>query len=92
VPAACCAPWLIDQLEAAVERSGVRPRQLPSGAGHDAMAVAALCPIGMLFTRCKAGISHNPAEAITAGDADVAVRVLIDFLRHLTPPSPSASH
>jgi allantoate deiminase len=89
--AACaCAPWLIEQLEAAVLRAGVRPRRLPSGAGHDAVALAALCPIGMLFTRCKRGISHNPAESITAEDADVAIRVLVDFLRHFAPPSTAA--
>jgi len=41
----------------------------------------------MLFVRCKDGISHNPAEAITADDADAAVRVLIDFIRHFTPPA-----
>jgi allantoate deiminase len=40
----------------------------------------------MLFVRCAGGISHNPAEAITARDADAAIRVLTDFLRHLTPP------
>jgi allantoate deiminase len=90
-PAVTCVPWLMDQLEAAVVRLGIGPRRLPSGAGHDGLAVAALCPVGMLFTRCKAGISHNPAEAITAADADVAVRVLIDFLRHLAPPDVTAS-
>ena len=47
--------------------------------------MAALCPIGMLFVRCKDGISHNPAESITAEDADAAVRVLLDFLRHFRP-------
>jgi allantoate deiminase len=84
--AACpCDPGLIAQLEAAVARAGVRPCRLPSGAGHDAMAVAFLCPIGMLFLRCRGGISHNPAEAITAEDADLAVRVLVDFLRHFRP-------
>lgn len=90
-PAVTCIPWLMDQLEAAVVRLGIGPRRLPSGAGHDGLAVAALCPVGMLFARCKAGISHNPAEAITAEDADVAVRVLIDFLRHLVPPDVTAS-
>ncbi len=85
--AATCAPWLVEQLSAAVERSGIEPRRLPSGAGHDGLAMVALCPIGMLFVRCAGGISHNPAEAITAEDADIAVRVLIDFLRHLAPPS-----
>jgi allantoate deiminase len=83
--AARCAPWLVEQLAAAVERSGIRPRLLPSGAGHDGLAMAALCPIGMLFVRCKGGISHNPAESITAADAGAAVRVLLDFLRHLDP-------
>jgi hydantoinase/carbamoylase family amidase len=82
-PAASCAPWLVEQLAAAVERAGIKPRRLPSGAGHDGLAMAGLCPIGMLFVRCKEGISHNPAEAITAEDADVAVRVLLDFLRRL---------
>jgi allantoate deiminase len=46
----------------------------------------ALCPIAMLFVRCKDGISHNPAESITARDADTAIQVLEDFLRHLTLP------
>jgi allantoate deiminase len=80
--AVSCDPALIEQLTAAVERAGIAPRLLPSGAGHDAMALAALCPIAMLFVRCARGISHNPAEAISAADADLAVRVLLDFLRH----------
>jgi allantoate deiminase len=85
VPAATCAPQLIGQLEAAVARAGIRPLRLPSGAGHDALAMADLCPVGMLFIRCKGGISHNPAESVTIGDAGTAVRVLLDFLRHFEP-------
>jgi hydantoinase/carbamoylase family amidase len=83
--AAACAPWLVEQLEAAVARCGIQPRLLPSGAGHDGLAMQALCPIGMLFVRCKGGISHNPAESITTEDADAAVRVLVDFLHHFRP-------
>ena len=49
-------------VSAAVERAGVRPLRLPSGAGHDALAMAALCPIGMLFVRCKGGHQPQPAE------------------------------
>ena len=41
----------------------IAPRRLPSGAGHDALAIAALVPDGMLFVRCKGGISHHPAES-----------------------------
>ena len=81
-PAVTCDPGLVAQLEAAVERAGVAPLRLPSGAGHDGLAIAALCPIAMLFVRCKGGISHNPAESITVKDADVATGVLLDFLRH----------
>jgi allantoate deiminase len=84
--AAVCAPWLVAQLEAAVTRAaGLRPCRLPSGAGHDGLAMVALCPIGMLFVRCAGGISHNPAESITTEDADVAVRVLLDLLRNFQP-------
>ncbi|MBD0273152.1 MAG: allantoate amidohydrolase [Acetobacteraceae bacterium] len=85
--AAVCAPALVEQLGAAVARAtGLRPRLLPSGAGHDGLAMIALCPIGMLFVRCGGGISHNPAESITTEDADAAARVLLDFLRHFRPP------
>ncbi|UEM23649.1 allantoate amidohydrolase [Skermanella mucosa] len=84
-PATACAPELIERLSAAVRRCGLPPRRLPSGAGHDAMAVASLCPVGMLFTRCRGGISHNPGESITVEDADLTVRVLLDFIRHFRP-------
>jgi allantoate deiminase len=81
--AVSCDAGLIEALAAAVERAGVRPRRLPSGAGHDAIALAALCPVAMLFVRCEGGISHNPAEAITTADAGLAVQVLLDALRHV---------
>ena len=83
--ATACSQRLISELEAAVERSGIRPLKLPSGAGHDGQAVAALCPIVMLFLRCKDGVSHNPAEAIAMEDAVTAVRVMLDFLVNLDP-------
>ncbi|MGI9492041.1 MAG: allantoate amidohydrolase [Geminicoccaceae bacterium] len=83
--AASCSPKLIGELEAAFGRSGIRPFLLPSGAGHDGQAVVALCPIVMLFLRCKDGISHHPAEAIDIDDAVIAVRVMLDFLVNLDP-------
>jgi allantoate deiminase len=86
-PAVACAPWLVGRLGEAVGRARVRPRLLPSGAGHDGLAMAALCPIGMLFVRCAGGVSHNPAEAIEAADAGLCVAVLVDFLRRFVPPS-----
>jgi len=82
-PAAPCAPRLMDQLGEAVQRAGLPRFDLLSGAGHDAMAMAAVTEVAMLFTRCgNGGISHNPLETMTADDADIAARVLLDFLHH----------
>ncbi len=83
--AAGCDPALMEQLDKAVERQGFRPLRLPSGAGHDAMALSALCPIAMLFVRCGGGISHNPLESITGEDAEAAARVFLDFLENFDP-------
>jgi allantoate deiminase len=74
---------LIGQLEDAARSLGIAPLHLSSGAGHDAVAMANLCPSAMLFVRCKGGISHNPAESITVEDADVATRVLIEAVRRI---------
>jgi N-carbamoyl-L-amino-acid hydrolase len=59
------------------------PLHLPSGAGHDAMVMAGITEMGMLFVRCgNGGISHHPDESLTAEDAEVAARVFADFLLH----------
>ena len=74
----------MDQLGAAVQRAGLPRRDLASGAGHDAMALANICDVAMLFTRCgNGGISHNRLETMSADDADLAACVLLDFLRQL---------
>ncbi len=80
-PATVCDPTLIAALDAAARAVGHQPVHLPSGAGHDAMAMAALCPVAMLFVRCAGGVSHHPAESISLKDADAAMRVLLHFLR-----------
>jgi N-carbamoyl-L-amino-acid hydrolase len=80
--AAPCAPRLMQQFGDAIERAGLPRFDLLSGAGHDAMAMAAITDVAMLFTRCgNGGISHNPLETMTADDADIAAQVLLDFLR-----------
>ncbi len=81
-PAAPCSPVMIEKIARAIERQGVAARRLNSGAGHDAMVMAALCPIGVLFVRCAEGISHNPLESITPRDADICAYVLLDFIRN----------
>jgi allantoate deiminase len=82
-PATVMDPRLVAVLEEAATALGVPAVRLPSGAGHDAVAMATLCPAAMLFVRCKGGISHNPAESITEADADIAVRVLIEALKRI---------
>jgi hydantoinase/carbamoylase family amidase len=87
-PAVPCSPRLQEQLAAAVGRAGIPVRHLPSGAGHDAASFSGVTDIGMLFVRCgNGGISHSPLETITAADADVATRILIDVLEHFEPGS-----
>ncbi len=82
VPCAPCSPRLADSLEACVRKAGVEPFRLPSGAGHDAMMMARLTEVCMLFVRCgNGGISHNPLETMTAGDAGLAAAVFLDFIR-----------
>jgi allantoate deiminase len=78
-----CDPKLIDLLAAASSAIGQRDFRLPSGAGHDAMTMAALCPTAMLFIRCAGGVSHNPAESVTPHDAEIALHVMLGFLDRL---------
>jgi allantoate deiminase len=84
-----CAPWLIQQIDAAIAAQGVVPRRLPSGAGHDAMAMAAIADTGMIFVRCAGGISHHPAESITLADAQTGFEVLCRLVRNLAIPGPA---
>lgn len=67
---------LVAVLDEAVEAHWPEAPRLVSGAFHDAIHLAHLCPTAMLFTPCRAGISHHPDEHIERADAEVAVRTL----------------
>ena len=83
--AAPCAPRLMAQLGAAIECAGLPRYDLASGAGHDAMAMAKLTDVAMLFTRCgNGGISHNRLETMTADDADISAQVMLHFFRNFS--------
>ncbi|MEO5325984.1 allantoate amidohydrolase [Mesorhizobium sp. CC13] len=77
-----CAPSFISQIESAVEGAGVRLLHLPSGAGHDGMAMSELTDIGMIFVRCKDGISHSPDESVTTEDVAVGAAALLRFIEN----------
>jgi allantoate deiminase len=75
-----CSPQLTSVLARAVQELGHPAMQLASGAGHDAVLMARLTEVAMLFVRCKGGVSHSPAESVTEDDVAVAVDVLSKFL------------
>lgn len=51
-----------------------------SGAGHDAQAMSDVAPIGMLFVRCRGGVSHDPAEHVQPDDVALAAAALAHYL------------
>jgi len=75
-----CSPRIIKKLQNAFTKSKYRPYCLPSGAGHDAAAMADLTDVGMIFIRCKNGISHNPAEYVSEPDMQAGLDILLQFL------------
>jgi allantoate deiminase len=83
IPATVLDARITAAVREAITACGMDVLELSSGAGHDAMMMAKLCPSGMIFLRCKDGISHNPAESITVEDADVGVRVLLETVRRV---------
>lgn len=85
VAATPCDPKLQDGIAGAIESLGHTALRLPSGAGHDAQAMAKLCPAAMMFVRCKAGISHNPAEFASEADMGEAVAAMIRFVENYKP-------
>jgi len=80
-----CAPWLKSQVAAAVAAEGFRAFELPSGAGHDGMAMIDIADVGMVFVRCKGGISHHPDEHVDVADADAGARVLLRLIENFRP-------
>lgn len=76
-PAVRCT--LVEPLARAVAAGGVPVRELPSGAGHDAVTMAGVTDVGMLFVRCAGGISHHPDEAVREDDVALAIEAATRF-------------
>jgi N-carbamoyl-L-amino-acid hydrolase len=57
--------------------------EIVSGAFHDALFLAKLCPVGMIFVRCRDGVSHNPLEYAEPGDVTAGAQVLMAALLQL---------
>lgn len=67
----------------AIEAAGFPAKQMPSGAGHDAMVMASRVPTTMLFLRSPGGISHHPDETVREEDVTAALEVCERFLQRL---------
>lgn len=72
-----CDPGLREAVAAGIRATGEQaPPALLSIAGHDAMAIEAMCPVGMLFVRCKGGISHHRDESVREDDVALSIDAL----------------
>ena len=80
-----CAPWLKEQIAEAIAAEGFRVFELPSGAGHDGMAMIDVADVGMIFVRCRGGVSHHPDEHVELADADAGARVLLRIIENFRP-------
>jgi allantoate deiminase len=85
-----CAAWLKGQIAQAIGAEGFPVFELPSGAGHDGMAMVDVADVGMIFVRCRGGISHHPDEHVELADADAAARVLLRVIENFRPREESA--
>jgi N-carbamoyl-L-amino-acid hydrolase len=56
---------------------GLSWREMPSGAGHDAIYVARVAPASMIFVPCKDGISHNEIEDARPEHLEAGANVLL---------------
>ncbi|MEJ4042760.1 allantoate amidohydrolase [Erwinia sp. SLM-02] len=83
IPATGCDAELQAALTRAVVQVQGRSLSLPSGAGHDAIAVAERWPSAMLFVRCDRGISHHPAESVTTEDVAQAVQAYVQVVNEV---------
>ena len=75
-----CAERMIKIIERAIAAAGFEPCRMPSGAGHDAAAMAELCDVGMIFLRSERGISHNPAERTSEEDVTAGINIMMKVL------------
>ena len=76
-------PFLVDQIEEAIRKTGCQPHRLVSGAGHDAMILAEKVPAAMIFLRTPGGISHDPAESVKMEDVAKALESGLHLLDQL---------
>jgi len=86
-PAVSMDPFLVGQAHEAVGKAGCEPYRMVSGAGHDAMILAAKVPSAMIFLRTPGGISHHPSESVDVRDVARAIDCGVHLLDQLASSS-----
>lgn len=76
-------PAMIDRVEHNAKARGHSVIRMPSGAGHDAGIIAAMCPTSMIFVPSVKGLSHNPAELTHPRDLTAGANILLDTVLQL---------
>lgn len=71
-----CADWIKEIIHNECEILHLEAPELMSGPFHDALALSYACDYGMIFVRCKDGISHNPLEYASYEDLSLGAEVL----------------
>lgn len=74
------APQVVDVIEQSAAVLGYNSLRLPSGAGHDAVYLAAIAPAGMVFIPCLNGRSHCPDEGIKLDELEAGLKVLMQSI------------
>ena len=71
-----CAGWIKEIIHNECKALNLDAPELMSGPFHDALALSYACDYGMIFVRCKDGISHNPLEYASYEDLSMGAEVL----------------
>ena len=79
-----CAPELRALMQEQAAEMGLEPPELMSGPFHDSLTMSYVCDYGMIFVRCKEGISHNPKEYSSPEDIELGVELLYRTARRLS--------
>lgn len=84
------AAQMCDRIEHHARTQGLSTRRMPSGAGHDAQMLAAVCPTAMIFVPSVDGISHNVREHTHPQHLEAGANVLLAVLCELAGATPPA--
>ena len=71
-----CADWIKEIIHNECKALNLDAPELMSGPFHDSLALSYACDYGMIFVRCKDGISHNPLEFSSYEDLALGTEVL----------------